>query len=199
MARARIGATMSHGVPGWATRLRLVALVAVAVSAYALLWNLSVVRYYAMDLPPAQRAADFVAPPARILQHVLLLPLLIAGYFLASRPFGGAPRSRIVGEQIGLLLGFALLVRPALYLAVTLAPGSVGGPAESFVEYMDLDSWLSTALNYSLVYALGLCTLFGLIMLAKYRQEQLRAEAMRANWLQAQLETLRVQLHPHFL
>src|SRR5581483_10349824 len=50
-----------------------------------------------------------------------------------------------------------------------------------------------------LVYALGLCILFGLIVLAKYRREQLRAAAMRANWLQAQLETLRVQLHPHFL
>jgi len=199
MMTARFGAIASPGFPAAATRLRLVLLVAVAVSAYALLWNLSVVRYYGMDLPPAQRAADFVAPPARILQHVLLLPLLIAGYFLASRPFGGAPRSRIVGEQIGLLLGFALLVRPALYLAVTLAPGSAGDPAQGFLEYMDIDSWLSTALNYSLVYVLGLCTLFGLIMLAKYRQEQLRAEAMRANWLQAQLETLRVQLHPHFL
>ena len=82
-----------------------------------------------------------------------------------------------------------------------LVPGATRLPftLANFLGVMDLDSWLSTALNYSLVYALGLLILFGLIVLAKYRQEQLRAAAMRANWLQAQLETLRVQLHPHFL
>jgi len=92
-------------------------------------------------------------------------------------------------------------VRPAAFLAMHLVPGLDDGPLDwaHFTDSMDLDSWLSTALNYSLVYALGLFILLGLIVLAKYRQEQLRAAAMRANWLQAQLETLRVQLHPHFL
>jgi hypothetical protein len=184
-----------------AAQLRLSMAVAVPVCAFALLWNLSVTHYYFMMSDPAQRA-DFIAPSARVIQHALLLPLLIGGYFLATLPAASSgSRSRVLFQQLALLLVFSLLVRPVTFLAMCLVPGAARLPFTfaNFVDAMDLDSWLSTALNYSLVYALGLFILFGLIVLAKYRQEQLRAAAMRANWLQAQLETLRVQLHPHFL
>src|SRR6185312_2706096 len=122
--------------------------------------------------------------------------------FLATLPAASSgSRSRVLLKQLAFLLAFSLLVRPVTFLAMCLVPGVARLPftVANFLDAMDLDSWLSTALNYSLVYALGLFILFGLIVLAKYRQEQLRAAAMRANWLQAQLETLRVQLHPHFL
>jgi len=184
-----------------AALLRLSVAVAVPVCAFALLWNLSIVHYYLMVSDPAERA-DFTAPAARTVQHVLLLPLLTGGYFLAALSVArGGRRRRLLTEQLALLAAFSLLVRPAAFLAMHLVPGLDDGPFDwaHFTDSMDLDSWLSTALNYSLVYALGLFILLGLIVLAKYRQEQLRAAAMRANWLQAQLETLRVQLHPHFL
>lgn len=166
-----------------ATRFRLVLLVAAVVCAYALLWDLSVVHYYYMNSDPAERA-DFIAPRARVIQHVLLLPPLIAAYFLAIRPAAtGAGVRRLLPMQFGLLLAFVLLVRPALFVAERLYPVTLAGTfdPEGFLEFMDIDSWLSTALNYSLVYILGLFTLFGLIVLAKYRQEQVRAAAMRAN------------------
>jgi hypothetical protein len=184
-----------------AAQLRLVVAVAVPVCAFALLWNLSVAHYYFMMSDPAQRA-DFIAPAARVIQHALLLPLLTGGYFLATLPGASSgSRSRVLLKQLAFLLLFSLLVRPVTFLAMCLVPGATRLPftRANFLNAMDLDSWLATALNYSLVYALGLFILFGLIVLAKYRQEQLRAAAMRANWLQAQLETLRVQLHPHFL
>ena len=184
-----------------AALLRLSVAVAVPVCAFALLWTLSVAHYYFMSSDPAQRA-DFAVPAMRVVQHVLLLPLLTGGYFLAALLFAGGGRPwRVVLEQFALLLTFSLLVRPVYFLATHFGPGGESVPLDfaHFANAMDLDSWLSTALNYSLVYALGLFILFGLIVLAKYRQEQLRAAAMRANWLQAQLETLRVQLHPHFL
>jgi two-component system, LytTR family, sensor kinase len=184
-----------------AALLRLSVAVAVPVCAFALLWNLSIVHYYLMVSDPAQRA-DFVAPAVRVVQHALLLPLLTGGYFLAALSVaGGGHRGRVLLEQGALLVAFSLLVRPASFVSMHLAPGGDPDPFDfaHFVAAMDLDSWLSTALNYSLVYALGLFILLGLIVLAKYRQERLRAAAMRANWLQAQLETLRVQLHPHFL
>lgn len=181
-----------------AAQLRLSVAVAVPVCAFALLWTLSIVHYYLMVSDPAERA-NFTAPAVRAIQHGLLLPLLIGGYFLAARSVsrGGSSR-RVILEQLALLAAFSLLVRPVGFVAMHLDGGEPFDLAH-FVMEMDLDSWLSTALNYSLVYALGLFILLGLIVLAKYRQEQLRAAAMRANWLQAQLETLRVQLHPHFL
>lgn len=184
-----------------AALLRLAVAVAVPVCAFALLWTLSVAHYYFMSSDPAQRA-DFMVPAMRVVQHLLLLPLLIGSYFLAALLFASEGRPwRVLLEQLALLLAFSLLVRPVYFLAMHLGPGGESEPLDfaHFADAMDLDSWLSTALNYSLVYALGLFILFGLIVLAKYRQEQLRAAAMRANWLQAQLETLRVQLHPHFL
>ncbi|HEX5459357.1 MAG TPA: histidine kinase [Steroidobacteraceae bacterium] len=194
----------SDGIPclDTAAQLRLAIAVAVPVCAFALLWNLSVAHYYMMASDPAARA-DFITPTARVIQHLFLLPLLTGGYFLATLPAASTgSRRRLLLKQLALLVAFSLLVRPVTFLAMHFSPGATGAEPLDFAHFadaMDLDSWLSTALNYSLVYALGLCILFGLIVLAKYRQEQLRAAAMRANWLQAQLETLRVQLHPHFL
>ena len=94
-------------------------------------------------------------------------------------------------EQLALFVAFSLLVRPIYFLATCLGPGGASVPFDfaHFADAMDLDSWLSTALSYSLVYALGLFNLFGLIVLAKYRRERLRAAAMRANWLQPQLRS----------
>ncbi|MGH8290897.1 MAG: sensor histidine kinase [Steroidobacteraceae bacterium] len=179
-------------------RLGLVSLVAFLVCVYALLWNFSVVRYYSMGLTPV---ADIASPSARVLQHALLLPLLIATYYLATSAqamHGGA--LRVLPRQLGALLAFVLLVRPLLVLAAEFTAQHAMHPLLACLEDdIDLNSWLSTALNYSLVYALGLFLLLGLIAFANYRQEQLRSEALRAHWLQAQLETLRVQLHPHFL
>jgi len=194
----------SDGIPSLntAAQLRLATAVAVPVCAFALLWNLSVAHYYLMASDPAERAS-FITPTARVIQHLFLLPLLTGGYFLATLPAASAgSRRRLLLKQLALLVAFSLLVRPMTFLAMHFSPGATGPEPLDFTHFadaMDPDSWLSTALNYSLVYALGLCILFGLIVLAKYRQEQLRAAAMRANWLQAQLETLRVQLHPHFL
>lgn len=196
--------TTSDGIANLsvAALLRLSVAVAVPVCAFALLWTLSVAHYFFMSSDAALRAS-FLAPAVRVVEHVLLLPVLTGSYFLAALLFagGGRPR-RVLFEQLALLVAFSLLVRPVYFLATRL--GWEGGAREPFdfahfADAMDLDSWLSTALNYSLVYAAGLFILFGLIVLAKYRREQLRAAAMRANWLQAQLETLRVQLHPHFL
>ncbi|HEY7887014.1 MAG TPA: histidine kinase [Steroidobacteraceae bacterium] len=203
MSTIQSDAAARDGVPSLsaAALLRLSVAVAVPVCAFALLWTLSVAHYYFMNTAPAQRAG-FLAPAVRVVEHVLLLPLLTGSYFLAALLFarGGRPR-RVLLEQLTLLVAFSLLVRPIYFLATSLGLGGASEPFDfaHFLDAMDLDSWLSTALNYSLIYALGLFILFGLIVLAKYRQEQLRAAAMRANWLQAQLETLRVQLHPHFL
>jgi hypothetical protein len=201
MSEMQFDPTTSEGIPSLnaAALLRLSIAVAVPVCVFALLWNLSVAHYYFMGSDAAQWITH-IAPSARVIQHVLMVPLLTGGYFLATLPVAGDGRPwRVVVKQLALLAAFSLLVRPLTFLGMHLGSGHEPLDLKHFAAAMDLDSWLSTAFNYSLAYALGLGILFGLIVLAKYRREQLRAAAMRANWLQAQLETLRVQLHPHFL
>lgn len=183
-------------------RLAIVVGTAVLLCSYALLWNLSVVRYYSMLSDPQKLAGQLVAPRGRILWHVLLLPCLASLYFAATTETatsGGA--IRVAVKQLGLLAIFALLVRPLLMLASYLTgAGDMTCLKTSTCQYLpDPYDWISAALNYSPIYALGLFLIFGLIMFAKYRQEQLHAAALRANWLQARLEALRANLHPHFL
>jgi hypothetical protein len=201
MSEMQLDPTTGDGIPSLnaAALLRLSVAVAVPVCAFALLWSLSVAHYYFVGSNAAERAT-FIAPATRVIQHALMLPLLTGSYFLATLPSASEGRAwRVLLKQLALLAAFSLLVRPVTFLAMHLGPGHQPFDLAHFAAAMDIGSWLSIALNYSLVYALGLCILFGLIVLAKYRREQLRAAAMRANWLQAQLETLRVQLHPHFL
>lgn len=183
-------------------RLALALVASVFVCSYALLWDLSVVHYYAMMSDPQRLADQMVVPSVRALWHVLLLPCLIGAYFLATgRMWLAGHPVAIAAKQVCLLLAFALLVRPVLYLACYLAQSGdvASGSLGTFREFMDVPSWLSNGLNYSLVYSLGLLLVLGFVMFAKYRQEQLRAAAMQTNWLQARLEALRANLHPHFL
>lgn len=183
-------------------RLAIVVTTAALLCSYALLWNLSVVHYYSMLSDPQKLAEQLVAPRGRILWHVLLLPCLASLYFAATSTAattGGA--TWIALKQLGLLLIFAALVQPLLMLASYLTgAGDMACLKTGTCPYLpSLYDWVSAALNYSPIYALGLFLIFGLVMFAKYRQEQLQAAALRADWLQARLEALRANLHPHFL
>lgn len=181
-------------------RMAAILITAVLVCLYGLLWNLSVVYYYSMLSDPARLADELIAPGARILGNVLLLPLLVGAYFIATTTAWTSGRGvGIVLKQGCLLVIFALLVRPVLFVACYVLRSSDVNSLSTFGDFMDMPSWMSTALNYSLVYTLGLFLVLGFLVFARYRQEQLRAAAMQSNWLQARLETLRAHLHPHFL
>lgn len=190
-----VGSTM-----GLRVRLAVVLIAALLVCLYGLLWNLSVVYYYSMLSDPTRLADELIAPSARILGNVLLLPFLAGAYFVATTASWTRGRViEIVLKQACLLVIFALLVRPILFVACYVLKSSGVNSLDAIGDFMDIPSWMSTALNYSLVYALGLFLVLGFLMFARYRHEQLQAVAMRSNWLQARLESLRAHLHPHFM
>lgn len=181
------------------TRLLLVALTATPVCGYSLLWNLSVVHYYSMISDPAT-LASVMAPGARVIEHLFLLPCLMILYFAASGP--GWTRGSwlaVILKQLALLVIFGTLVRPVLYLAYLVAGVVPPARQESFFSFMDVDSVTSAFINYSVIYALGLFLLFGLIVFEKYRAGQVQLATVSANLLRARIEALRSQLHPHFL
>lgn len=175
---------------------------ALVLCSYALLWNLSVVHYYDTLSTLTKSAGQLISLHGRILLHVLLVAWLTWLYFAAtSRSATTGRLAWIALKQLGLSACFVLLVPPLLMLATFLTnAGDTTCLRTSTCWYVpNREDWINAALYYSPIYALGLFLIFGLIMFAKYRQERMRAATLHTNWLQARLETLRVNLHPHFL
>ena len=183
-------------------RLLVVVLLTIPVWVYGVFWDLSVAHYYG-SLTYSWRGEGAENLGMYLPQHAVLLPGFVLAYYLAADVFmrGGRPGWLIVKQAL-LLLAFVSFVRPALLLAQWLggdAP-AVGGWVRSFIAQLNRQhAWFHAAVNYSLIYSVGLCALFGLSMLLKYREERYRAAALRSDWLQTQLVVLRRHLHPHFL
>ena len=176
---------------------------ALLLCSYALLWNLAVVHYYDMLSDPKKNwAGQLITLHGRILWHVLLLPCLASLYFAATSQAATTGHGAWIAlKQLGMWALFVLLVPPLLMLAtfLTNAGDTACLRANACVYVPRPEDWINAALYYSPIYTLGLFLILGLMMYAKYRQEQMHAAALHANWLQARLETLRVNLHPHFL
>lgn len=184
-----------------AKRLAIVVIAAVPLCGYSLLWNISIVRYYSAIADPAMLS---IMVPARaiVLQHLLLFPCLVALYYLATGAWWTSGRPPILAlalKQAALVLIFGLLARPVLYLGYYLTLDRGSGTWVTFADFMDLDSWATSFVNYVPVYATGRFLIFGVMAFERYREEQLRVAALNTSLLQARLETLRVHLHPHFL
>lgn len=183
-------------------RLLMVMLLTIPVWIYGVFWDLSAAHYYG-SLTYSWHGEGAGSLSMYLSQHAVLLPGFVLAYYLAADVFmrGGRP-GWLIAKQALLLLLFVSLVRPALLLAQSLggdAP-AVGGSVPGFVAQLNRQhAWFHAAVNYSLIYSVGLCALFGLSMLLKYREERYRATALRSDWLQTQLVVLRRHLHPHFL
>lgn len=164
--------------PQWLRRLLLVLVLSIPVWGYGVFWDLSVARYYGA-LGHSLPGESPQSPPAYVLQHAILLPLLALAYYLAAGIFKQGGRRRwLIAKQAVLLLAFVSLVRPDLLVAQWLVGGE--GSAGSLVAQLNQrHAWFHTAVSYSLIYFAGLCIVFGSLMVPKYREQQ-RAAALGA-------------------
>jgi hypothetical protein len=179
---------------------------------------LAVVYAYGMgsSLVAAGSESIFSPWPERVLQYLLLFPLLLLAYRW-SLNIGWRPWWAKVPSQVLIGVVFALLARPALLLAGLLinhellelfegkhAPGSEafeGHWAEwlagSFERFSTLGLAITT--DFFLRYGFGLALVTGAALYTQYRDAQLRAEALERQWSGARLAALRMQLSPHTL
>jgi hypothetical protein len=146
--------------------------------------------------------ALFAPWDARVLQHLLLLPLVIISY-QASLKIQWRPVLIAVPLQAVLGFVFAALAYPAMIVAEYIVGDSpfhqqVGGHGP-FSDPMVLSLWLASFVSFIPTYGFGLALVTGSSLYTRFRNLELQRSALEREWSAARLATLRMQLSPHTL
>jgi hypothetical protein len=179
---------------------RLVLAVAVPFWAY-----MAVMRVAVYGLMTAGNPGIIIAPPhLRLLQHLVLLPVLLLFYRWAIAigwPQTGRTRAAIKLALMALL--FCQLARPVLLVLVAWDQGDWALMRElvnsKFGVQLSIDLWVSNAFDFLLSYVLGLAILLGIKNYRELKYQKLRAVNLQSAFTQSRLQSLRMQLNPHFL
>lgn len=146
-----------------------------------------------------------IAPPSvRLMQHLLLLPLLLLCYRAAYNI--GWPQQRrtvaLAGHAL-LAFGFALCARPFLVLPQAIHDADLTLLKELFVSELGpqvlRNLWVSSTFDFLLSYCFGLALILAARTYSELEHEKLRTAKLQRDWMQARLQALRMQLNPHFL
>ena len=142
----------------------------------------------------------------RLLQHLLLFPLVLVAYSAAMR-VGWTPRWRAILIQAALAMFVSVLARPALAAAGHIA--MVFAPAETAMHeqpmswhdslFTEAAGWFASFLSFAVAYGFGLGLLTGWGSYRRLRDRELQVEALQNQWARARLAALKLQLSPHTL
>lgn len=141
---------------------------------------------------------------ARVLQHLLLLPLVIISY-QASLKIQWRPVLIAVPLQVVLGLTFAALAYPAMIVAEYLVSDSEFHRQAAmhghnpFDDPMVLSLWLASFVSFIPTYGFGLALVTGSSLYTRFRNLELQRSALERAWSTARLAALRMQLSPHTL
>ena len=155
----------------------------------------------------AMHVGHLFAPwQARLLQHLLLYPVLLACVWTSLR-LGWQPLWRRLPLQLLLGVGFAAVGEPALWLggtvlagmrdvvhAITRTPGHAHLPVAPLMQI-----WVAIATSFLLTYGFGLELASGFDVYRRLRDSQIRSAALERALTAAHLAALRMQLSPHSL
>jgi hypothetical protein len=137
---------------------------------------------------------------ARLLQHVLLLPVLLVSFWASLRIQW---RPLLMALPLQLILGAVFCA--AAYPAMLFAEMTVGGDdgmthvSHSWLDPSTLSLWLASFVNFLPTYGFGLALVTGLALYTRFRNSELRLAALEREWNTARLAALRMQLSPHTL
>jgi Histidine kinase len=146
----------------------------------------------------------FATWDTRLLQHVMLLPMLLVSFW-ASLRVQWRPLFVALPLQVVLAAAFAAMAYPVMILAeVIMASDSMSGTALSHVisAWSDpfwLTLWLASFVSFLPSYGFGLALVTGLALYTRFRDSELRLAALEREWSAARLAALRMQLSPHTL
>jgi hypothetical protein len=145
----------------------------------------------------------FAAWDTRLLQHVLLLPILLVSFWASLRIQW---RPLLIAVPLQLILGgvFAALTYPAM-LVSQMALGTeewheaMAIHASGNWEEPLLSLWTASFVSFLPTYGFGLALITGLALYTRFRNSELRLAALEREWSVARLAALRMQLSPHTL
>src|ERR1700735_3946693 len=127
----------------------------------------------------------FATWDTRLLQHLLLLPMLLVQVILGAV--------------------FSAMAYPVMILSeVIMATDKTHGTALSHVVSAWSDPfwvtlWLASFVSFLPSYGFGLALVTGLALYTRFRDSELRLAALEREWSAARLAALRMQLSPHTL
>jgi Histidine kinase len=145
----------------------------------------------------------FAAWDTRLLQHVLLLPILLVSFWASLRIQW---RPLLIAVPLQLILGgvFAALTYPAM-LVSQMALGTedwheaMATHASGNWDEPLLSLWTASFVSFLPAYGFGLALITGLALYTRFRNSELRLAALEREWSTARLAALRMQLSPHTL
>jgi hypothetical protein len=156
----------------------------------------------------ALHVAHFFAPwQARLLQHLFLYPLLLAGVWGSIR-IGWQPIARCVPAQLLIGVLFAVSATPALGLGQLMIHPSLHRELEtghsSFWGVLwgmgdPVPTWIANATTFFLAYGFAIALVNGFDFYRRLRDSQTRSAALERALTSAHLAALRMQLSPHSL
>ena len=146
----------------------------------------------------------FAAWDARLLQHLMLLPVLLVSYW-ASLRIQWRPLWIALPLQVILGAVFSTIAYPAMLVAqMTLGSEEFHGTlvkhvSEPWADPYFLSLWMASFVNFLPTYGFGLALVTGLALYTRFRNSELRLAALEREWSAARLAALRMQLSPHTL
>jgi hypothetical protein len=162
---------------------------------YVTLSNVLYARSMSATLDPSGTGHLFAPWTARVLQHLILYPVLVV-CVRASLRVGWRPLLRTLPVQLLLALVFAALAAPLLGGSEVLI-GNHESMKHNVVPEMPL--WIASATGFLLTYGFGLALINGFTLYQRFRDSELRRAALERAWSGARLAALRMQLSPHTL
>jgi sensor histidine kinase YesM len=146
----------------------------------------------------------FAAWDQRLLQHLLLLPMLLVSYWASLKVQW---RPLLIALPLQVILGsvFAALAYPVMILSeVIMAADEAHGTVLSHVisawdDPFWITLWLASFVSFLPAYGFGLALVTGLALYTRFRDSELRLAALEREWSAARLAALRMQLSPHTL
>jgi two-component system, LytTR family, sensor kinase len=202
-----MGENEHPSIPDYARGLRPWQFFAI-VGLFWLYVTLSNVLYaYSMRVGFARATEIQVFAPwdARVLQHLLLLPVVMVSFW-ASLRVQWSPLLIAVPLQLILGTAFAAIAYPAMLVSELIlghvdmkvhAMMHAGGPF--VLEPSDFSLWVASFVSFIPTYGFGLAMVTGLALYTRFRNSELRVAALEREWTAARLATLRMQLSPHTL
>jgi sensor histidine kinase YesM len=146
----------------------------------------------------------FAAWDARLLQHLMLLPVLLVSYWASLRIQW---RPLWIALPLQVILGgvFAAIAYPAMLVAeMTMGRENwhetvMQHGSDPWFDPTFLSLWMASFVSFLPTYGFGLALVTGLALYTRFRNSELRLAALEREWSSARLAALRMQLSPHTL